>query len=934
MSANPGSIHRKRWEKVKTLFQRAYPLDERERGDLLVKECHGDPDLRAEVEALLASDDSTGCLDRFLEVGPAEWRFENLSKRMVGARLGPFRVERGIAAGGMGEVYLATRVDGDFDQTVAIKILKLGMDSEDLLGRFRAERRTLAALEHPNIARLIDGGSTADGRPYFAMEYVCGTPIDQYCDDRDLTVLKRLELFLVVCGAVQYAHQNLVVHRDLKPGNILVTDDGLPKLLDFGIAKLLTPALDGDGTAMLAGHHRLLTPSYASPEQIRGTRITTATDVYSLGLVLYKMLTGQLPFQCNNLSPLELDRVLCEIEIEGPSQFIERDAGIESANGETATNIDTDSPTGLRSHRADQLRRRLRGDIDNIVLMALRKDPSRRYTSVEQFAADIRRHLAGQPVVARKDTTSYRLGKFFKRNKATVASAVIIAITLMAGAANTLWQSRVVRTERDHAVEARKQSESLTAFLQNTLFFASPHRRGADTTVYELLGDAAGRVGAELAGDVESQANVHYAIGETYAALGKHQPANEHLRTALKSYRRLYGSDHERTARCLMELGSLLADRRDGEGVGLLEEALAIRRRLYGDDNQLVADIKCHLAYALWHASEPAQLARSEALMDEAHRAYRLHLADGHVRFAMWTHAMGGVRTGQNRTQDAVELYQRARNMFLAAGAENHPNYISLLKHMSWSLQRLDRYAEARLVHSEYMDRRRVVFGAEWVLEDQWELATKDTVFGNPVDALQGYQSWLILRCEGFVKDAELNVESASAIQAFLHADLTYDHPESASHYHKVLTTLMNQDLFLALEARLTMFRVGKAYYQLGNHKGAKMLLEGCLEIRFATMDDYTPCADAEGWLGVTKAALGDYENAAEHLNTSYQAFVEFYGTEHELTYRAVNRLVDVYRSWGRPDQAESISQALCYSNDPIDPSRVIPSDPIRVQKP
>ncbi|MCH8244064.1 MAG: serine/threonine protein kinase, partial [Planctomycetes bacterium] len=263
MSVNPGSIARKRWEQVKTLFQRAYALDERERGDLLDNECHGDPDLRAEVQALLASDDSTGCLDRSPVVGTAAWGFENLPNRMVGARIGPFRIERGIAAGGMGEVFLATRVDGDFDQTVAIKILKLGMDSEDLVGRFRAERRTLAALEHPNIARLIDGGSTADGRPYFAMEYVGGTPIDRYCDDRDLTVVERLELFLIVCGAVQYAHQNLVVHRDLKPGNILVTDDGVPKLLDFGIAKLLTPALDGDGTAMLPGHPRLLTPSYA-----------------------------------------------------------------------------------------------------------------------------------------------------------------------------------------------------------------------------------------------------------------------------------------------------------------------------------------------------------------------------------------------------------------------------------------------------------------------------------------------------------------------------------------------------------------------------------------------------------------------------------------------------------------------------------------------
>ncbi|MCH8242515.1 MAG: tetratricopeptide repeat protein, partial [Planctomycetes bacterium] len=316
-----------------------------------------------------------------------------------------------------------------------------------------------------------------------------------------------------------------------------------------------------------------------------------------------------------------------------------------------------------------------------------------------------------------------------------MASAMIMAITLTAGAANTVWQSRVVRTERDHAVEARKQSETLTAFFQKTLFSASPHRHGADTTVFELLEDAAGRVGAELAGDAGSQANVHYAIGETYAALGKHRLASQHLQAALASYRGLYGGDHERTANCLMQLGFLLAHQEDADSVGLLEEALAIRRRLYGEDHPLVADIRCRLAYALWHAAETPQLVRSEALMDEALRTYRLHLAEGHVRFAIWTHGMGGVRIGQNRTQDAVEFYQRARNMFLAAGVENHPNYIALLKHMAWPLQSLDRYAEARTVLSEYLDRRRVVLGAEWVTDDQWKLATFDTCFGDPADA-------------------------------------------------------------------------------------------------------------------------------------------------------------------------------------------------------
>jgi serine/threonine protein kinase/tetratricopeptide (TPR) repeat protein len=360
--------------------------------------------------------------------------------------IGPYRVLRRIGQGGMGAVYLAQRDDAEFKQQVAIKLVKRGMDTEFVLRRFRNERQILAALNHPNIARLLDGGTTGDGRPYFVMEYIEGKPITEYADEHRLSTAERLHLFREVCAAIHYAHQNLVIHRDIKPSNILVTAEGTPKLLDFGIAKLLNPELAAQTIEATAVAIRLMTPEYASPEQVKGEAITTASDVYSLGVLLYELLTGHRPYRIGSRAPHEVARVVCEEEPQKPSTAVCRVETYSLADGTASITLTPETVSRTRDGNPEKLRRRLAGDLDNMVLMAMRKEPARRYASVDQLANDIRRHLEGRPVIARHDTIAYRATKFIKRHKAGGLAAVLIMVSLVAGAVTTLQQR--ARAER------------------------------------------------------------------------------------------------------------------------------------------------------------------------------------------------------------------------------------------------------------------------------------------------------------------------------------------------------------------------------------------------------------------------------------------------------------------------------------------------------
>jgi WD40 repeat protein/serine/threonine protein kinase len=432
-----------RWHTVDRLLDQALELRPRDRGAFLDRACAGDWELRREAESLLAASDQAGAfLDSPALPGLDTPDDEDAS--LTGQAFGPYSLSREIGRGGMGVVYLAARADDEFQKQVAVKLVQSGPRNKDLLLRFRRERQILANLEHPNIARLLDGGTTQQGQPYLVMEYVEGTPLTEYCDEHKLSIPDRLKLFRGVCEAVQYAHQNLVIHRDLKPSNILVTAEGSAKLLDFGVAKLL----DGDsGFAAATTIGPLMTPEYASPEQIRGEPVTTASDVYSLGIVLYELLTGRYPYRFKDRSLPEMMRVICEQEPEPPSRAISRAETLGRPEGAVPAIISAETVSRARQGNPEQLRARLRGDLNYITLMALRKAPADRYRTVERFSEDIARHLAGRPVIARKPTPAYRARKFIGRHTTLVAAAAILFLILLGAAFSTIRQASIAQRQ-------------------------------------------------------------------------------------------------------------------------------------------------------------------------------------------------------------------------------------------------------------------------------------------------------------------------------------------------------------------------------------------------------------------------------------------------------------------------------------------------------
>ncbi|MEJ7623902.1 MAG: serine/threonine-protein kinase [Pyrinomonadaceae bacterium] len=429
-------------------------------------------DMRAEIETLIGFEDESADMMQFSAVEFSK-DFIDDDTPLTGRQVGPYEVIRELGLGGMGAVYLATRIDGKFKQQVALKLLKREMNTSALRRHFEQEREILASLDHPNIARLLDAGTTEDNIPFIAMEYVDGLPIDEFCDKGGLDVHARLDLFRQVCAAVEFAHRNLVVHRDLKPSNVLVTHDGVPKLLDFGISKILSKNYENADSATIT-RMGVMTPSYASPEQLRQKGVTTLSDVYSLGVILFELLSGHRPFEDREHDLREIYDAVIEKEPIPPSSMIERAPMTRAAASEPASaNAETRRQNAPRTgrHAAAISSQSVRGDLDNIVLKALRKEPERRYASAGNLSDDIHRHLRGLTVSARPNTFGYRASKFAKRNRAGVASAAIIFLAVIAGIVATLWQASVARAER---ARAERRFDDVRTLANSFLFEFSP----------------------------------------------------------------------------------------------------------------------------------------------------------------------------------------------------------------------------------------------------------------------------------------------------------------------------------------------------------------------------------------------------------------------------------------------------------------------------
>ncbi len=679
LGGSGGMVTPDRWQQIKAVLEDALERQGAERAAFLDLACQGDDELRQEVESLLASEEEIG---DFIETPVFRIRLEDEEPVAAGQRIGAYRILREIGRGGMGSVYLAERADEEFEHRVALKLVRRGMDTDEILSRFRSERQILAHLDHPNIAKLFDGGSTEDGRPFFVMEYVEGRPIDESCNERKLTTRERLELFRSVCSAVHFAHQNLIVHRDLKPGNILVTAGGVPKLLDFGIAKLVDP--NQEGLALTQVDVRPMTPEYASPEQVRGETITTASDIYSLGVLLYVLLTGRSPYRPATREPQDLARAICETEPLRPSSVMGK-----AGDGE---------------RRA--LRRHLAGDLDNIVLMAMQKDPNRRYASVDQLSNDISRHLEGLPVIARKDTVRYRAGKFVARHKlgVSVAALFLLLIVGFSASVTALWRQAV--HERQIAVLERERAEKISGFLEKVFTSSNPgEARGETITARELLDAGVQRIGEDLAEQPELRAEQTATMGRVYRNLGLYEPARNLLEESLRIYRRILAKGDPRIAYNLHNLANVYRELdKDAAAEPLIREALEIQRRSGNTQN---LDYAKGLANLGAYLTKREEFDKAEALLKESLAIKRTlpEVGQDDIAFSLnnlglLAQTRGDYETAERHLQEALAIRRK-----LAEGRPD-PQVITTLNNLASLWEDQEKLAAAEDLYRESLEMR------------------------------------------------------------------------------------------------------------------------------------------------------------------------------------------------------------------------------------
>lgn len=710
---------RSNWAAVKPILEQALEAKAVDRPSLLDRLCP-DPRLRAEVEELLALDDHA---EGFLEKPAFSLRPPNPeSADGEGLLLGPWRLLHPLGLGGMGEVYLAERADGAFEQTVAVKLLQARHARSALIARFEDERRLLARLNHPHIARLLDGGTTPDGRPYLVMEQVEGERIDAYCDRSALSVRARLELFRTVCGAVQVAHQNLVVHGDLKPENILVDREGTIKLLDFGIARLIGTDTEPHGEEGWP-EKPPFTPGSASPEQLRGEPISTASDVYSLGVLLYRLLSGEPPYRVAGLRSEEVLQVVNTAEVQPPSH-VARAAGRGGA---------------------ERLARQLAGDLDAIVERALEKEPADRFASAEQLSEDLRLYLAGLPVRSRPDSFSYRAGKFLSRHRIAVSAGAAIFVLLLGFAGLMAWQRQTIASKSREVTRERDRAEATKEFLLDLIAQADPRvAKGQEITVRQALDRRARRLNDEVAIAPVDRADLLDALGIAYRSLGRSEEAAPLTEKALALRRSALGDRDARVAESLQNLANLARDFKQPEKAeALIREALVIQRASYPKGHRDLARGLNNLASLLREKGDAAKkaggpiLREAESLAREGLEMKTRLFGTENAEVAVSLNTLAAILATAGRPAEGENLYRRSIALRKKVDGDISPGLAKTINNLAVLLTDLDRLREAEALHRESLALRRRLYpeGHPDLLTSLNNLARLCTRMGDTVEA-------------------------------------------------------------------------------------------------------------------------------------------------------------------------------------------------------
>jgi len=893
-------IPRARWQQIQALFDQVVDAPPAEQAARLATACESDGDLKRSVESLLASDRSTEdpLINAISEA--AESLLVEHQDRLVGTRIGNYRIVSILGHGGMSTVYRGERDDAKYEQTVAVKVLHHAALHPRLRSRLHSERHILATLDQPSIARLIDSGELEDGTPYLVMEYVDGETIDTYCDTRTLFVRERLELFVRVCAAVQYAHRNLVVHRDIKAANILVMNDGMPKLLDFGIAKLLAPESMRHTVPVTRLQERILTPENAAPEQVLGRSITTATDIYALGVLLYQLLTGRSPYRLMSYSQLQLERAICMDDPMRPSQIVLAKLGAE-------TDADRSKLSDRRGLSPQRLRARLSGDLDAIIAMAMRKEPDRRYPSVEALADDISRHLLGKPVLARHGDWRYNAAKFMRRHllPLSVVAAAFLGLALIAGV--TLWQNHLVEMARDATTQERDRAQQVSAFLVDVFSQADPYTaQGHDTTAKELLDRGAAKIGSQNL-QPEVRAQLLESIGLAYRRQGLSERSIPLFEQAVDIRREEKPVDTHRTAAALANLARALTDA--GHLVSAeayLQQALEMSRR--GDHSSSIETADILVQYAQFELSAKSDPKQARKLFGEALGIYRSILGAQHLSVAV---TLSGLAVAAIWMDDfaAAERYEReAIEIFRATVSRNYPDHAVALATLGYILTERGEYAEAEQLLKEALEIERSVFGEHNVRVIQAEDHLGDLYArrGDISKAIEATESAVAGAREGLGADHYLTGYYLNSLASeYLKADNVSAAEAAAREALAVYAqSLPPQHLYVAT-AKLTL---GEILLRRGSLPAAETELRSSLAIN-------TALAGADSWRTARSAAsLGwvlikrdKYAEGEPMLVGARARLLAAVGHNHAATQEATNRLIEYYRGTHRDAEAQKL---------------------------
>jgi eukaryotic-like serine/threonine-protein kinase len=820
-------------------FERALELDPMQRDEYLHSVEGEDAELAIRVRSLLAAHARTGSELESPISSDAVLLLDPSTDRWIGERVGVYEISRRIGAGGMGTVYEATRADDQYHQRVAIKLLNQHATGAATLQRFRRERQILANLHHPHIASLLDGGVTADGHPYFAMEYIEGEPITHWCDARSAPIARRLELFRQVCSAVQYAHQSLVIHRDLKPANILVTVDGAVKLLDFGIAKLM-PSETGDELSDLPTTRigsRAFTPDYAAPEQLLGLPVGTRADVYALGVVLYELLAGVRPYELRGKSAAQAERIVSDVTPTRPSQVLAADRSARLAERSMA-----------------RARARIEGDLDAIILKALRKEPERRYGSADELSADVGNYLAGRPVAARPERMGYLLGKLVRRRRVEAVAVGLVIVSTVAGVITTSLEARSAERERARSAE-------ITNFLTTMLGAANPASFGRNVQVREVLDSAVVRAD-QLDARPEFEAEIRGIIGGTYLALGEFELGETQHRRAVAALERVGPSAERSKAFALTQLSTALEFQgRYAAADSVLQSASAMFDRLGHEDEEARID---HLDQRGRILIRVGRMPEAVLLLEEALALQKRRTPVNDSSLAYSYANLGMVSSELGRNVEAESLFVAALAAARRAHGDVHPLVAAILSPLGTVQERAKLFPQADSTFRAALAMRRELLGEEHP-DYAW------TMF-NYADFL--------LRLGRYPEAAEW----CRRVIALRGRSLQDAHPAVAT----------------------SMGVLGRALGQMDSLPVAERWLRESLAIRRAAFPaGHYLIASSESILGEHMVLAGRYGQAEELLLKAEKDLVVARGEEAPIIQDARGRLVKLYKAWGKKEEAE-----------------------------